>query len=162
VKAGKHLLGRRPKTILQIAPAPVAQGESAAGDIDDLGRQLRREHGIWRSGRPLAGDGLLATFDGPARAIRCAQQIRDELRLVGLEIRSGLHAGEVTRRSESISGITVHIGARVSALAGPGEVLVTRTVRDLVAGSGISFEARGEHELKGVPGKWRLYAVLDG
>jgi class 3 adenylate cyclase len=107
-----------------------------------------------------AGDGILATFDGPARAIRCAQQIRDELRLVGLEIRSGLHAGEVTRRSQSISGITVHIGARVSALAGPGEVLVTRTVRDLVAGSGISFEERGEHELKGVPDRWALYAAV--
>jgi class 3 adenylate cyclase len=97
-----------------------------------------------------AGDGLLATFDGPARAIRCAQHIRDEVRRVGLEIRSGLHAGEVTRRADSIAGITVHIGARVSALAAPGEVLVTRTMRDLVAGSGIAFEDRGEHELKGV------------
>jgi class 3 adenylate cyclase len=106
------------------------------------------------------GDGLLATFDGPARAIRCAQQIRDEVRLVGLEIRSGLHAGEVTRRSDSIAGITVHIGARVSALAGPGEVLVTRTVRDLVAGSGVAFEERGEHELKGVPDRWALYAAV--
>jgi class 3 adenylate cyclase len=106
------------------------------------------------------GDGLLATFDGPARAIRCAQQIRDEVRRVGLEIRSGLHAGEVIRRSDSIAGITVHIGARVSALAGPGEVLVTRTVRDLVAGSGIAFEDRGEHELKGVPDRWALYAVV--
>jgi class 3 adenylate cyclase len=107
-----------------------------------------------------AGDGLLATFDGPARAIRCAQHIRDEVRRVGLEIRSGLHAGEVTRRSDSIAGITVHIGARVAALAGPGEVLVTRTVRDLVAGSGISFEDRGEHELKGVPDRWALYAAV--
>ena len=107
-----------------------------------------------------AGDGLLATFDGPARAIRCAQHIRDEVRLVGLEIRSGLHAGEVIRRPDSIAGITVHIGARVAALAGPSEVLVTRTVRDLVAGSGIEFEDRGEHELKGVPDRWALYAAV--
>jgi class 3 adenylate cyclase len=107
-----------------------------------------------------AGDGLLATFDGPARAIRCAQHIRDEVRRAGLEIRSGLHAGEVTRRADSIAGITVHIGARVAALAGPSEVLVTRTVRDLVAGSGIAFEDRGEHELKGVPDRWALYAAV--
>jgi class 3 adenylate cyclase len=107
-----------------------------------------------------AGDGLLATFDGPARAIRCAQHIRDDVRRAGLEIRSGLHAGEVTRRTDSIAGITVHIGARVAALAGPSEVLVTRTVRDLVAGSGIAFEDRGEHELKGVPDLWALYAAV--
>jgi class 3 adenylate cyclase len=107
-----------------------------------------------------AGDGLLATFDGPARAIRCAQHIRDEVRRAGLEIRSGLHAGEVTRRADSIAGITVHIGARVAALAGPSEVLVTRTMRDLVAGSGIAFEDRGEHELKGVPDRWALYAAV--
>jgi class 3 adenylate cyclase len=107
-----------------------------------------------------AGDGLLATFDGPARAIRCAWHIRDDVRRVGVDVRSGLHAGEVTRRSDSIAGITVHIGARVGALAGPGEVLVTRTVRDLVAGSGILFEDRGEHELKGVPDRWALYAAV--
>ena len=106
-----------------------------------------------------AGDGILATFDGPARAIRCAWRIRDELRHSGLEVRCGLHTGEVTRRTEGITGIAVHIGARVSALAGPGEVLVTRTVRDLVAGSGIAFEERGEHDLKGVPERWTLYAA---
>ena len=106
------------------------------------------------------GDGLLATFDGPARGIRCAQHLRDEVRRTGLEIRSGLHAGEVIRRADSIAGITVHIGARVGALAGPGEVLVTRTMRDLVAGSGILFEDRGEHELKGVPDRWALYAAV--
>ena len=106
-----------------------------------------------------AGDGVLATFEGPARAIRCAWHIRDELDRNGLEVRSGLHAGEVTRRGDDVAGIAVHIGARVSALARPGEVLVTRTVRDLVAGSGISFEDRGEHELKGVPDRWALYAA---
>ena len=98
-----------------------------------------------------AGDGILATFDGPARAIRCAWDVRDQLARNGLEVRTGLHAGEVTKRGHDVAGIAVHIGARVSALAAPGEVLVTRTVRDLVAGSGISFEERGEHELKGVP-----------
>jgi class 3 adenylate cyclase len=107
-----------------------------------------------------AGDGILATFDGPARAIRCAWGIRDSLRRSGLEVRSGLHTGEVTQRNGDVAGLTVHIGARVSATAAPGEVLVTRTVRDLVAGSGISFEDRGEHELKGVPDRWALYAAV--
>jgi class 3 adenylate cyclase len=107
-----------------------------------------------------AGDGLVATFDGPARAIRGAWHMRDELLRSGLEVRSGIHAGEIVRRPESIAGITVHIGARVSGLAAPGEVLVTRTVRDLVAGSGIAFEERGEHELKGVPDRWALYAAV--
>jgi class 3 adenylate cyclase len=108
----------------------------------------------------VAGDGALATFDGPARAIRCAGQIRDAVRALGLEVRCGAHAGEVTRRRGGIAGIAVHIGARVSALAAPDEVLVTRTVRDLVGGSGILFEARGEHELKGVPDTWALYAAV--
>ena len=107
-----------------------------------------------------AGDGMLATFDGPARAIRCARHIRDELARSGLEVRTGLHAGEVTKRGDDVAGIAVHIGSRVSDLAEPGEVLVTRTVRDLVAGSGIVFQDRGEHELKGVPDRWALYAVV--
>ena len=107
-----------------------------------------------------AGDGAFATFDGPARAIRCALHMRDDLERSGLAVRSGLHTGEVTRRDDHVAGIAVHIGARVSALAEPGEVLVTRTVRDLVAGSGIAFEERGEHELKGVSDTWMLYAAL--
>jgi class 3 adenylate cyclase len=107
-----------------------------------------------------AGDGLLATFDGPARAIRCAERLRDDMRRGGLQVRCGLHTGEITRRSEGVAGIAVHIGARVAALAGPGEVLVTRTVRDLVAGSGIAFVERGEHELKGVSDRWTLYAAV--
>jgi class 3 adenylate cyclase len=106
-----------------------------------------------------AGDGVLATFDGPARGIRCAWSLRDSLKQTGLEVRSGIHTGELTRRNGGVAGIAVHIGARVSALAEPGEVLVTRTVRDLVAGSGIVFEDRGEHALKGVPGDWQLFAV---
>jgi class 3 adenylate cyclase len=108
----------------------------------------------------VAGDGVLATFDGPARAIRCARHIRDALRTQGLSVRSGLHTGEITRRGSGVAGIAVHIGARVGALAQPDEVLVTRTVRDLVAGSGIAFEERGEHELKGVPDRWALYAAV--
>jgi class 3 adenylate cyclase len=106
-----------------------------------------------------AGDGVLATFDGPARGIRCAWSIRDSVKQNGLEVRCGLHTGELTRRSGGVAGIAVHIGARVSALAEPGEVLVTRTVRDLVAGSGIAFEDRGEHALKGVADRWTLYAA---
>jgi class 3 adenylate cyclase len=107
-----------------------------------------------------AGDGLLATFDGPARAIRCAHRIVGEARRSGLDVRCGVHAGEITRRSDGVAGLAVHIGARVSALAQPGEVLVTRTVRDLVVGPGIAFEERGEHELKGVPDTWALYAAV--
>jgi class 3 adenylate cyclase len=106
-----------------------------------------------------AGDGILATFDGPARAIRCAGDIRDAVRRAGLDVRCGLHTGEVTRRNGDVAGIAVHIGARVSSAASPGEVLVTRTVRDLVAGSGIAFDDRGEHSLKGVPDRWALYAA---
>lgn len=105
------------------------------------------------------GDGVLATFDGPARAIRCAVRICEEARRGGVEVRCGLHAGEVIRRPEGLAGLAVHIGARICDLAAPGEALVTRTVRDLVAGSGIVFEERGEHELKGVPDTWALYAV---
>jgi class 3 adenylate cyclase len=107
----------------------------------------------------VAGDGVLATFDGPARGVRCARQIRQGVAPYGLDVRSGVHAGEITRRTSGIAGIAVHIAARVSALAAPGEVLVTRTVRDLVAGSGLVFEERGEHELKGVPERWALYAA---
>jgi class 3 adenylate cyclase len=106
------------------------------------------------------GDGLLATFDGPARAIRCALSLNEQVRRSGLEIRCGVHTGEVTRSTEGLAGLGVHLCARVCDLAAPGEVLVTRTVRDLVAGSGIAFEERGEHELKGVPDTWALYAAV--
>jgi pimeloyl-ACP methyl ester carboxylesterase len=105
------------------------------------------------------GDGLLATFDGPARAIRCAQAIRDGSKQLSLEVRVGLHTGEVEIMGDDIGGFAVHIGERVSACAGPGEVLASRTVVDLVAGSGIAFSDRGEHELRGVPDRWQLYAV---
>jgi class 3 adenylate cyclase len=105
------------------------------------------------------GDGFLATFDGPARAIRCATSARDAVRPLGLEIRAGLHTGELEVMNGDIGGIAVNIGARVGAVANAGEVLVSRTVTDLVAGSGIEFEGRGRHALKGVPGEWELYAV---
>ncbi len=105
------------------------------------------------------GDGALMTFDGPARAIRCASAIRDASKTVGIDLRAGMHTGEVELRGNDIGGIAVHIGARVSALAGPGEVLVSSTVKDLVMGSGISLEDRGTHTLKGVPDQWRIYAV---
>jgi class 3 adenylate cyclase len=108
------------------------------------------------------GDGALATFDGPARAIRCALSLREAVGQAGVELRSGIHTGEVEQRDGDIGGIAVHIAARVQALASPHEVLVSRTVADLVAGSGIEFSDRGEHELKGVPGRWRLLAVQDG
>ncbi len=106
-----------------------------------------------------AGDGFLAAFDGPARAIRCADAIVAGSRALGLELRAGLHTGECERVDRKLRGIAVHTGARVAAVAGPGEVLVSQTVKDLVAGSGIAFEDRGTHELKGIPGEWRLYAV---
>jgi class 3 adenylate cyclase len=105
------------------------------------------------------GDGFLATFDGPARAIRCACAIRNAAAPLGLEVRIGLHAGEIELRGDDIGGVAVHIGQRVSALAGPSEIVVSSTVKDLVAGSGIEFGDRGEHELKGIPGAWRVFAV---
>jgi class 3 adenylate cyclase len=106
-----------------------------------------------------AGDGFLATFDGPARAIRAAHAIQESVRRLGIELRAGLHTGECELANGKVRGIAVHTGARVASLARPGEVLVSSTVRDLVAGSGITFEERGEHELKDVPGTWRLYAA---
>ena len=106
-----------------------------------------------------SGDGFLAMFDGPQRAIRCAMAIRDAVQALGVEVRAGLHTGECEVRGDDIGGIAVHIGARVSALAGPNDVLVSSTLRDLVIGSGLAFEERGAHELKGVPGEWHLFAV---
>ena len=107
------------------------------------------------------GDGLLATFDGPARAVRCAKAIAKAVQSLGIDVRAGCHTGEVELQGDDILGIAVHIGARVGALAGPGEVFVSSTVKDLVAGSGLEFEDRGEHELKGVPDRWRLFRVVD-
>ena len=107
-----------------------------------------------------SGDGILAAFDGPARAIRCAGAIRDTVRSLGLEVRCGLHTGECELVGNDIAGIAVHIGARVASVAAPGEVLVSQTVRDLVAGSGLVFEERGPHTLKGVPNEWHLFRAV--
>jgi class 3 adenylate cyclase/pimeloyl-ACP methyl ester carboxylesterase len=122
---------------------------------------VRHELGRFR-GREIdtAGDGFLATFDGPARAVRCAQAIISQLHPIGLEIRAGVHTGEIELMDGGgVGGIAVHIGARVAAQAGPSEILVSGTVRDLVAGSGIDFDDQGTHQLKGVPGEWRLFSV---
>jgi class 3 adenylate cyclase len=124
---------------------------------------VRQEIERWRGQEiDTAGDGFLITFDGPARAIRCAQAILNAAAEQGLQVRAGLHTGEIERRGSQIGGIAVHIGARVAASAEPGEVLVSSTVRDLVAGSGIGFEDRGIHTLKGVPDQWRLFAAEGG
>jgi class 3 adenylate cyclase len=109
----------------------------------------------------FTGDGLVASFEGPARAVRCALALRDRLRTLGLDIRAGVHTGEVERRSEGMAGIGVHIAARVLALAGADEVLVSRTVRDLVTGSGLTFVDRGTHALKGVPEEWEILEAIE-
>jgi class 3 adenylate cyclase len=121
---------------------------------------VRRELSRFR-GREIdtAGDGFFATFDGPARAVKCALSIRDAVRTIGLEIRAGLHTGECEIMGSNIGGIAVHIGARVAARAGEGEVFVSSTVKDLVAGSGIAFTDKGVHELKGVPEEWHIFSV---
>jgi class 3 adenylate cyclase len=105
------------------------------------------------------GDGFVASFDGPARAIRCAQAINEATTKLGIELRIGLHTGECEIRADDLGGLAVHVAARVGALATSGEILVSGIVKDLVAGSGIEFTDRGEHELKGVPGSWKLFAV---
>jgi class 3 adenylate cyclase len=122
-------------------------------------RQLARYRGTLVK---ATGDGLLATFDGPARAIRCALALRDGLRSLGVEVRGGVHCGEIERRGSDVSGLAVHIAARVQTEARPGEVLVTRTLKDLVAGAQIAFVDRGPHALKGVPNEWQLFAVSGG
>ena len=119
-------------------------------------RQVERHRGRLVK---TTGDGILATFDGPARSVRCARAISDGAHGLGIEIRAGVHTGEVELRADDVSGLGVHIAARIEALAEPGEVLVSRTVTDLVVGSGIAFDDRGDHDLKGVPGTWKLFAV---
>ena len=119
-------------------------------------RQLDRFRGLEID---TAGDGFFATFDGPARAIRCAEAIRDAVEALGIEVRIGLHTGKCELVDDKLSGIAVNTGARVGSQAGPGEILVSRTVVDLVAGAGIEFSDRGTRTLKGVPGEWQLHAV---
>jgi class 3 adenylate cyclase len=119
--------------------------------------ELERHRGVEVD---TAGDGFFAMFDGPARAVECARSVADAVRELGIELRAGVHTGEIEVAREEVRGISVHIGARVMALAGPSEVLVSSTVKDLVAGSGLAFEDAGEHELKGVPDRWHLYRVV--
>ena len=139
----------------------VAIGDRAWGSVLDrhdeaIRRQLERFSGLQRH---FTGDGVLATFDGPARAIRCGSAIRDAARQIGLDVRVGIHTGEVERRGTELAGVAIHLARRVCETATPGEVLVSRTVVDLVAGSGLTFDDRGEHDLKGIPEPWRLFSV---
>jgi class 3 adenylate cyclase len=130
--------------------------------LDSHDRLTRRQIERFR-GREVntVGDGFVATFDGPGRAIQCACAIREAVRPLGIEVRAGLHTGEIELRGDDVAGVAVHIAARVAASATPGEVLVSGAVPPLVVGSGLSFEDRGDHDLKGVPGAWRLFAVLE-
>jgi class 3 adenylate cyclase len=149
----------------------IAGSSERAAELGDRAWRevLERHHELVRSqlarfrGREVdtAGDGFFASFDGPARAIRCARVIVDSMPELGLDVRAGLHTGECEVVDGKVAGIAVHTGARVAARADPGEVLVSSTVKDLVAGSGIAFHDRGVHELKGVPGDWHLFAVSD-
>jgi class 3 adenylate cyclase len=139
-----------------------AVGDKAWRDLLEVHNQVMRQELERFRGREIdtAGDGFFATFDGPARAIRCACAMRDDLARLGIEIRAGLHTGECERVGDKVRGIAVHVGSRVASLAGPSEVLVSGTVKDLVAGSGLEFADRGMHTLRGVPGEWRLFAVV--
>ena len=166
---GTRSVGPPDRVLATVLFTDIVNSTATAADLGDQRWKERiREHdAIVRHeldrhrGREIhtTGDGFLATFDGPARAIRCAEAIRDAVRKTGLEIRAGLHTGEIELQGDDIAGIAVHIGARVSALAGPSEIMVSRTVVDLVAGSGLAFDDRGSHVLKGVPGDWQLFSL---
>jgi len=124
-------------------------------------KMIRSSLGRWRGvENDTAGDGFYATFDGPARAIRCAMEIADQARDLDMQVRAGVHTGECELVEDKCAGLTVSIGSRIAELAQPSEVLVSQTVRDLVAGSGVTFEDAGEHVLKGVPDRWRLYRAM--
>lgn len=167
---GRHAVEADPDRVLAtvLFTDIVGSTEQAASLGDRRWRQLLDDHDEVVSrhvaearGRVVkhTGDGALATFDGPVRAIRCAQEMRRELSTLGIDVRAGIHTGEVEVRGDDIGGLAVHIGARVGALAGGGEVYVSRTVVDLVTGAGLEFEDRGRHQLKGVPGEWQLFAA---
>jgi class 3 adenylate cyclase len=169
---GKHHAQDRERVLATVLFADIVGSTERAVAIGDRSwrellaafRAKVRDTLLNFNGREIntAGDGFLAAFDGPARAIRCAGAIREGARSLGLEVRCGLHTGECELVGEDLAGIAVHIGARVTALAAPGEVLVSQTVRDLVAGSGLTFAERGVHTLKGVPSEWRLFqAIVD-
>jgi class 3 adenylate cyclase len=136
-------------------------GDQQWRSLLDRHDQIVREQLRMFRGREIntTGDGFVVSFDGPARAIRCGKAIIDATRSLGIELRVGLHTGECEVRGNDLGGLAVHIAARLGSLAAPGEVLVSSTVKDLVVGSGIEFQDRGEHQLKGVPGRWRLFRV---
>jgi class 3 adenylate cyclase len=160
------------RTLATVLFTDIVGSTQKAGDLGDRAwRELvERHHALVRAmlaryrGTEIdtAGDGFFASFDGPARAVRCAQAIVHAVRDLGIEIRAGLHTGEVETINRKVGGIAVTIGARAAAQAQPGEVLVSSTVKDLVAGSGLTFEDAGEQELRGVPDRWRLYRVVSG
>ena len=155
-------------TILFVDIADSTKMLSELGDrvwkekLESYYRLARSQFGHYR-GRETntAGDGIMASFDGPARAVRCASAIASQVKQLGLDVRAGVHTGEVQVMGDNIGGIAVHIASRVQNESAPGEVLVSSTTKDLIAGSGISFEPRGERDLKGVPGTWHLYAVVN-
>jgi len=170
----EHVTGARPRLsydrilatalfvdIVGSTDRAAAIGDRAWTDLLEAYYRLVRTHLDRYGGRELdtAGDGLFAAFDGPGRAVACACAIRDAVRTLGIQVRAGLHAGECQLVGDKIAGLAVHLAARVAALADPDEVLVSRTIRDLTAGSNISFADRGTHVLKGVPELWQLYVV---
>lgn len=134
-------------------------GDKAWSDLLDQHDALSGREVARHGGRVVktTGDGILATFDGPARSVRCAQAISECVRALGIQVRAGVHTGEVELRGNDVAGLGVNIASRIEAVAEPGEVLVSRTVTDLVAGSGLEFTDRGQHDLKGVPGSWQLF-----
>jgi len=173
-EAEEFVTGARPhrerdRVLATVMFTDIVDSTRRAGELGDAGWRdvlerhddLVREHLRRYQGREVKtmGDGFLATFDGPARAIRCAMAIADQVGRLGIEIRAGLHTGECELRGEDVSGIAVHIGARVAAQANADEVLVSGTVKDLVTGSGLRFVERGVHRLKGVGGEWSLHAA---
>jgi class 3 adenylate cyclase/pimeloyl-ACP methyl ester carboxylesterase len=169
IVAGKQSEVEPDRVLVTVLFSDIVGSSEKAAALGDRGwRELLERHHQLVRGRlesfrgqevDTAGDGFFASFDGPARAIRCGCAISEAMSEIGLEVRVGLHTGECELVDGKVAGIAVHTGARVAALAKPGEVLVSSTVRDLVAGSGLAFEDRGQHELKGIPGEWRLYAV---
>jgi len=159
--AGRVLATMLITDVVESTRHAVTRGDREWTDLLERHRVVVRQQLEQHRGREIAttGDGFLATFDEPAQAVRCAMVIVQRSRALGVEVRTGLHTGEIELMHNDVGGIAVHICARLSALAGSGEVLVSSTVRDLVTGSGIVFEDRGSHELKGVPDEWRLFAV---
>ena len=167
---GSRSVSEPDRVLASILFTDIVDSTRRASDLGDRAwRVLLNQHDalaerqIERHGGRLVkttGDGVLAMFDGPARSVRCAQAISSGAQALGLELRAGVHTGEVERRGDDIAGIGVNIAARIEALAQPGEVLVSRTVTDLVAGSGLEFHQRGEHDLKGVPGRWQVFAAI--